>query len=218
MKKKNDKIIAMKKTKRLLLIIKNIGVLSVFFLVLFSFTLNAQSKQNLARDLAYFTRLLEQSPNDPDVNYNIAQVYFFMGKLDEAIKHLEITLFFRPDDYEAAFKKALIYKETGRLRDARKTLVQLCEKNSTDARVWYELGVTYSDLADYNKSVSAFQKALQHCKKEEEKYRINYYAGLVHLSNRDFSGFKDCLDRLRGSEIYHENLLRVGRLWKSDLD
>lgn len=159
---------------------------------------------------------MQKFPEDADLNYNMAQASFLLGKTDQAIKYLERTLFLASEDVEALLKLASLYRKIGRLADSRQLLIKASNLEKESADVWYELGVVYSDLADYQNGISAFQKALHFSRNEEQKFLIIYYTGLLYLSDRDYENFKDCLRRLRSSQKYYVELEKLGRLWRSD--
>lgn len=188
---------------------------SLPFLLLFVFIMQSLCSRDLQQDLSHFESQLLQKPDDPDVNYNMAQVYFLMGKTDEAIRFLERTIFLDPNDSQSMLRLASIYRKIGKLAEARKILLSAISLSSENVDIWYELGVVYSDLADYSSGIAAFQKALHLSRSEDQKYQIIYYTGLLHLSNRDWTNFKDCRRRLRGSEKFYPELERLGKLWKN---
>lgn len=188
----------------------------VFLQCIFLPSLPAQNNQNLEEDLRYFQSQLEQQPNSPDLNYNMAQVHFLMGNIDESIRFLERTIFLDPSDKEARLKLASIYRKIGKLWDARELLKSAVKTSPKSSDIWYELGITLTDLASYQEALTAFQNALQYCSTDEQKYLIIYYSGILHLSNRDYTRFKECLQRLAKSPKHYVELKKLGRLWKSD--
>lgn len=176
-------------------------------------TLSAQISQQLQDDLSTFQQQLQLYPDDPDINYNIAQVYYRLNKLDMAAKHLERTLFVDSDDAEAKIKLATIYWKFGKLALARDLLLQAVELRSDDSDAWYGLGIVWADLADRQQAIAAFDKAWQYCSDAEQKSLIIYYSGLVFLAARDLTGFKKTLDRLPATSKYYEQLQKLGQFW-----
>jgi tetratricopeptide (TPR) repeat protein len=170
---------------------------------------------DLKQDLEYYQEQLRQNPKDPNVNYNMGQVYFFMGKTDEAIRYLERAIYLNDKDNEAMLKLASIYRKIGHLSEALRLLKNAARIDDSNSEIWYETGVVYSDLADYQAGIEAFQKALHLSRSEEQKFLIIYYTGLLHLSNRDWENYSDCLRRLRPAPSYYSELEKLGRLWKN---
>lgn len=168
--------------------------------------------QQLQRDLVYFEEQLSENPDDPDLNYNIAQVYFLMGKLDPAIKHLEKTVMLAPGDFEAVLNLASTYRKIGKLADARDVLLRGTQLIATNPHLLYELGVVHSDLANYQSAINAFNKAMQFSTEEGQKQRIIYYIGLAQLTDRNFAGFKATLDQLSKTSEYYQPLKNLGSL------
>jgi tetratricopeptide (TPR) repeat protein len=186
--------------------------------LIFTPALSGQAPRNLEQDLQFFESQLQQYPESPDLNYNMAQVYFLMGNMDQAIRFLERTIYLADDDSEAMLKLASIYRKIGKLADARNLLKRAADISPKNFEIWYELAIAYSDLANSAAALDAFQKALQYSSNQKQTDMVIYYMGLLHLSNRDYERFKYHLDRLKKSGEYYEPLKKLGQLWKPDLD
>ncbi|GAB4279214.1 MAG: hypothetical protein Kow0029_23020 [Candidatus Rifleibacteriota bacterium] len=191
------------------------GLLIPFILILHLFTPGVILADNraLENDLYFFSEQLEQQPQNPDLNYNMAQIYFLMGNIDEAIRFLERTLFLSPDDVEASIKLSSIYRKIGRLWDSRHILENAAKLQQNNPDIWYELGVVLSDLAAYPESLEAFKKALQYSRNEEQKNLVLYYLGIQYLTSRDYDHFQSCLQRLPESSQYYKELKKLGQFW-----
>lgn len=137
-----------------------------------------------------------------------------MNKMDLAIRYLERTIYLVPDDVEAMARLATIYWKIGKLASARDLLKKVVVQTPEDSESWYGLGIVFSDLADYPKSLAAFKTALELCEDNEKKSLIIYYIGLVHLANRDHSGYKAALEQLKSVAEYYEPLKKLGNLWE----
>lgn len=168
------------------------------------------------QDIEVFQKQLLQNPNDPDLNYNMAQAYFLLGNTDQTIRYLERTLSLSPGDAMVMLKLASVYRKIGHLADARTLLLRAVDIAPEEADFWYELGVVYSDLANYEAGIKAFQKALHSSRSEDQKFLIIYYTGLLHLSNRDWGNYQDCLRRLRPEPKYYDELKKLGHFWRKD--
>ncbi len=188
---------------------------NLFLFLLMLFMVNLSFARDLQQDLQYYQEQLRQNPQDPNVNYNMGQVYFFMGKTDEAIRYLERAIHLNDQDSEAMLKLASIYRKIGHLSEALQLLKTAAQIDASNCEIWYETGVVHSDLADYQAGIAAFQKALHLSRSEDQKFLIIYYTGLLHLSNRDWENYADCLRRLKPSPKYYQELEKLGRLWKN---
>lgn len=177
--------------------------------------MSAQDIQSLQEDLNQFEYQLRLEPDNPDVNYNIAQVYFRMNKIDLAIRYLERTLYLSSDDAQAITRLATLYWKIGKLACARDLLQKAIKMTPQDSETWYGFGIVLSDLADYPGALAAFEKAWQLSPDPEQKNLILYYTGLVHLSNRDFVGYQSTLERLKTVHVYFDPLKKMGSFWEN---
>lgn len=174
----------------------------------------AQNGQNLQEDIELFESQLKQEPNSPDINYNIAQAYFLMNKIDLAVKFLEKTVFLAPDDCEAIARLASIYWKIGKLANARDLFSRAVKMSPEDSGLWYGMGMVLADLAAGQEALRAFEKALQYCHDEEQKKLIIYYTGLIHLTNRDYPAFAKSLQQLKNAPEHYKELEKLGKLWR----
>ena len=184
----------------------------LLFSMMIIFPSHAQDQQQLQQDLLYFEEQLRWHPDDPDLNYNMAQVYFLLGKLDPAIKHLEKTLLVAPGDFEALLHLASIYRKIGKLAEARDLLLKGTALITDNPDLWYELGVVHSDLANYQPAVDAFTKALTFTRSDEQKQQILYYIAVSHLTARDFASFKKAMAQLDQQSDFYPALKKLGDL------
>ena len=174
--------------------------------------LSAQTPLQLQQDLLYFEEQLRSYPNDPDLHYNMAKVYFLLGKTDLAIRYLEKTILLAPTDHEAVLALASTMRKIGHLANARDVLLKSLLQIKDNPDIWYELGVVHSDLANYRPAVEAFANALKFSKDEEQKQLIIYYTGLAHLTDRNFTDFSATLAKLKPDSEYYKALQSLGKM------
>ena len=173
-------------------------------MILFTAFLSAQTPLQLQQDLLHFEEQLRYYPDDPDLHYNMAQVYFLLKKPDFAIRYLEKTILLAPSDQEAVLTLASTFRKIGHLANARDVMLKGLLQIKDNPDIWYELGVIHSDLANYRPAVEAFNRALEFSTNEEQKQRIIYYTGLAQLTDRNFADFAKTLAKLQpGSEYFN---------------
>jgi len=203
-------------------IMKKTGKTSIkdhLILVLFAFcmtfctgSLSAQTPMQLQQDLLYFEEQLRSYPNDPDLHYNMAKVYFLLGKTDLAIRFLEKTILLAPTDHEAVLALASTMRKIGHLANARDVLIKSLQQIKDNPDIWYELGIVHSDLANYRPAVEAFANALKFSNDEKQKQVIIYYTGLAQLTDRNFKDFSETLAKLKPGSEYYKALQSLGEM------
>ncbi len=187
-------------------------VLFIFCMTFFTGFLSAQISMQLQQDLLYFEEQLRSYPNDPDLHYNMAKVYFLLGKTDLAIRYLEKTILLAPTDHEAVLAIASTMRKIGHLANARDVLVKSLALIKNNPDIWYELGVVHSDLANYRPAVEAFANSLKFSNDDEQKQRTIYYTGLAQLTDRNFKDFSDTLAKLKPGSEYFKALQSLGEM------
>lgn len=200
----------MKKTGKASIKARLALVLFTFCMTFFTGFLSAQTPLQLQQDLLYFEEQLRSYPNDPDLHYNMAKVYFLLGKTDLAIRYLEKTILLAPTDHEAVLALASTLRKIGHLANARDVLVKSLGPIKNNPDIWYELGVVHSDLANYRPAVEAFANALQFSNDDEQKQIIIYYTGLAQLTDRNFKDFSEALAKLKHDSEYYKALQSLG--------
>jgi len=187
-------------------------VLFAFCMIFCTGFLSAQTPMQLQQDLLYFEEQLRSYPNDPDLHYNMAKVYFLLGKTDLAIRYLEKTILLAPTDHEAVLALASTMRKIGHLANARDVLTKSLLLIRENPDIWYELGVVHSDLANYRPAVEAFANALKFSNNDEQKQIIIYYTGLAQLTDRNFKDFSETLAKLKPDSEYHKALQSLGEM------
>lgn len=200
----------MKKTGKASIKARLALVLFTFCMTFFTGFLSAQTPLQLQQDLLYFEEQLRSYPNDPDLHYNMAKVYFLLGKTDLAIRYLEKTILLAPTDHEAVLALASTMRKIGHLANARDVLSKSLLQIKGNSDIWYELGVVHSDLANYRPAVEAFANALQFSNDDEQKQIIIYYTGLAQLTDRNFKDFSETLVKLKHDSEYYKALQSLG--------
>ena len=202
----------MKKTSKTSIKDHLILVLFAFCMTFCTGFLSAQTSMQLQQDLLYFEEQLRSYPNDPDLHYNMAKVYFLLGKTDLAIRYLEKTILLAPTDHEAVLALASTMRKIGHLANARDVLIKSLQQIKSNPDIWYELGVVHSDLANYRPAVEAFANALKFSNDEEQKQIIIYYTGLAQLTDRNFKDFSSTLAKLKPGSEYYKALQSLGEM------
>ncbi len=121
--------------------------------------LDKKGKVNEA--IALLTRLIDERKGFVTAYYDLAQVYYHMDRLSEAINVLKLGMERVPPDYElfSNFVSSLViarrYDEV--IAAIKGSKFQAME---TDPAAWVNLGVAYSNKGDLDNAKTAYEKAL----------------------------------------------------------
>ena len=84
----------------------------------------AYKSNDLAGAVSHYSRAVELQPDDPEANLGLAKALMDMKETKRAQALLEQTVRLDPTIAEAHFRLATIYRETGRIPDAKRELEQ----------------------------------------------------------------------------------------------
>ncbi|XP_072160483.1 protein O-mannosyl-transferase Tmtc3 [Bemisia tabaci] len=95
-----------------------------------------------------YERALFYDSNNPDIYYNLGVVFLEQGKASQALAYLDKALEFDPEHEQALLNSAILLQELGRAelrKVARERLLKLLQKDSTNERVHFNLGMLAMD-------------------------------------------------------------------------
>lgn len=111
-----------------------------------------------------YERALFYDSNNPDIYYNLGVVFLEQGKASQALAYLDKALEFDPDHEQALLNSAILLQELGRAelrKVARERLHKLLQKDSTNERVYFNLGMLAMDDRDLSEAEHWFRRAIQ---------------------------------------------------------
>jgi tetratricopeptide (TPR) repeat protein len=126
-----------------------------------------------------FTNIREQDTESrlPEIVKNIALIYSKQGSLDKAKKAFEDARLISPNDAQLLASEANFYfKEFDDLDKFVELSDMAVKADPNNHIIWFNLGVVYSDLNNYQKSYESYQKSIE----VNEKY-YNSYLNLAAL-------------------------------------
>ncbi|KAK6626408.1 Protein O-mannosyl-transferase tmtc3 [Polyplax serrata] len=111
-----------------------------------------------------YERALFYDSNNPDIYYNLGVVFLEQGKASQALVYLAKALEFGPDHEQALLNSAILLQELGRVelrKIAKEGLLKLLQKDASNERVYFNLGMLAMDDHDIHGAERWFRLAVQ---------------------------------------------------------
>ncbi|MBN6188933.1 tetratricopeptide repeat protein [Aneurinibacillus sp. BA2021] len=124
--------------------------------------------------IALLDELIEQHPEVHYLYGTRAHIFREIGREEEAIQDIDRAIAINPESFHYWYTRALAYQDTGHfaesVADFREAIRR--EDPSTVYSTWYEMGVSYLRLEDYEQAIAALEKCVED---EEKALPIFYY-------------------------------------------
>ena len=134
--------------------------------------------------LALYQAILDENPNDPQMQYAVGSVYYLMVAFGDAIRHLTESRRLDPDQLLSPYYLAMIAQKQGRNEEAIRTFEEILEDHPDHALSYEGLAVSQFKTRQYEAARSNFETAL---KLDPQSARANYQLGqlLVRMGLRE---------------------------------
>lgn len=137
---------------------------------LVSRAMDSLSRDNPGRARDYLTRLDDRYRYEPEVLLAHAMVDRMAGERDEAMVHYETLLQVEPAHPGAANDLALLYREEGRIKEARGLLTTALDEHPDQPRLHYNLAVLYElYLVDLDRALTHYRAYQERTDEEDEE-------------------------------------------------
>jgi tetratricopeptide (TPR) repeat protein len=149
------------------------------------------SQKDLDNAVNAFMAAIKIAPNYYEANKELAKVYVLCNKQNTAIKLLDKMLTERPDDAEAFYLRAEIYRQSNNIEQALMDL-NIAKKIKPDfADVYGAYGIIFAERMDYKKAIDNFNEAIKLNPKEMQYYlnrgNVYYHEKLYDDAIKDYS-------------------------------
>ena len=111
-----------------------------------------------------------------------------MSDIDR-IQDLQDTLAKDEQNFQARRELALILLDNGYSKEALQHLLYLKEFFSDDSGIYYNLGIVYEKIKQYNKATDAYQTAIKLAPEEADAY---FNLGLVYIEQKKYDEGIEC--------------------------
>ncbi|GAB5538995.1 MAG: hypothetical protein Salg2KO_10980 [Salibacteraceae bacterium] len=110
--------------------------------------------------LIEYRKAYEVAPKNAFVNYEMALAYYNLGNIKKAQEFAKVAA---KEDSESGVQGVVllgtIYDEQGNTKKSIKTYEKAIKRFGDYYLLWFNLGVTYSSMADYDMAAKAFMKS-----------------------------------------------------------
>ena len=112
--------------------------------------------------------LLEVKGKDADLRKNIANIYYKLGRLDDAMIAYEEALALDPNDTHIISRLAMMYQEKGNSKEAIEMYDRAIAANPEKTDLWFNRGILYFNMENYEEAVKSFNKVVELNPKDAE--------------------------------------------------
>ncbi|MBI3038254.1 tetratricopeptide repeat protein [bacterium] len=142
----------------------------------------------LGKDLESFEAELKKNPLDANINFDLATIHYRLNHIEEAKKFLAKVIFLNPKDFEATLLLGKIQRKAGDLHFAGETLQKASKLAPDNGEAWYEKGLVFSDLGQYDDAIQALQTAFNLSKPHDlvDLPYLRLYIGVLALAKGDY--------------------------------
>ncbi len=120
-----------------------------------------EKKKLLAQGIAYLRKSIDLCPEYCNAQTEIGDAYFQAGMYDSAEVHDKLALKINPKASEVLNNLAGVYFVTGKYADALRMCQQAVIIRPMYAQAYYNIGLCFNNLKNYDSSVVYLKKALQ---------------------------------------------------------
>jgi tetratricopeptide (TPR) repeat protein len=119
------------------------------------------SKQQYAKAIASFEKVVEKFPSQFEGFYNLGLSYLREGHIDQAIVYLEKAIDLNPESYECYRALGESYFQKGESEEAASALSHAVVLQPNNPMSHYNLGLVYDKMNRPKEALQAYQKAIE---------------------------------------------------------
>ncbi|HBZ00046.1 MAG TPA: hypothetical protein DEO84_01870 [candidate division Zixibacteria bacterium] len=131
-----------------------------------------------------------------DIHYKIAQSYFNLRNVNQAIQEYQIDVQLHPADTTAWTELSRIYEVSGNIPQAVLCYEKYLALSPNNGAAWFDLGKLYLKVPDQKLAAEAFEKAVSLKAKEAESYG---YLGKIYSDRKEFDKAFDAYNRFEAA-------------------
>ncbi|WP_420399729.1 tetratricopeptide repeat protein [Flagellimonas sp.] len=121
--------------------------------------MNAYNQKDYSLAITLFGKYLEQLPNDPLGNYNLATAYHAQRAFDASIEYYEKALKLDPGYADAANALGNAFRDKGDFKKAASAYEKALEINSSHAATHKDMGFLFFKQDEFKKAIAHYLKA-----------------------------------------------------------
>lgn len=132
----------------------------------------------MRRSIDEYVKAIDIRKNDYDSYYKIAELLNGLSQKEESITMLNNLLRKKPDYYKASNLLGDLLIENKKYKEATNVYLEALKYRTADYDMYYNLGIAYTMLNDFQSAEEAYKKAAQI---NHLKYNTNYTLGQIAL-------------------------------------
>ena len=105
--------------------------------------------------------VLEVKEKDVDLRKNIANIYYKLERLDEAMIGYEEALVLDPKDTHIISRLAMMYQEKGNSKEAIEMYDRALAESPEKTDLWFNRGILFFNMENYEEAVKSFNKVIE---------------------------------------------------------
>src|SRR5258708_4661279 len=146
------------------------------------------------RDKSCLASVLKSSPGYSSAEYlaAAAEAYLMLGRNGEAISAIDAAVKSKPGDYELLMQRGRTYQRGGDQIQAIESFL-LAAKGKQSSEIFYDLGLSFFLLHEYERAGRHFTHAVQ---LDEKSHKAEFMLGVIDVLKEDnLAGAKMHLER-----------------------
>ncbi len=160
-------------------------------------------KKNWLKALHYFLKTKDIAPEFLPSYYEIAEIYYRRGFIDDAIKIVNEALEINPNDLQGNFALANLLFAKNQPKEALKVYLKINEElRDTSAELCFNMAMAYHAIGNSKKAIDSLEKAI-----ELDPYFLDAYdmAGRIYFERGDMGSSEDAFKIILELEPDHLN-------------
>ena len=116
---------------------------------------------DFSKEIEALEQILQRDPEDFAALAQMGNIYYDMGRFNDAIPYYKKALMVNPDDFNVRTDMGTCYHYSGQHERAIQEFESVLQKNPNFAAAWYNIGIVkYSGLGDSKGAMEAWEKLL----------------------------------------------------------
>jgi|MudIll2142460700_1097286.scaffolds.fasta_scaffold24936_2 tetratricopeptide (TPR) repeat protein len=187
---------------------------SIFIVLIMSYSVVSINRNAIWREeLTLWNDSIKKSPESSLAQYNYGNALKSLGKIDEAMEHIQIAIKLQPEIGHYRNSLAELYINKGHINQAIQQYLVAIDLQPEDAQAYNNLATVYAEYGALNKAIIYFEKAVFH-----QPYNADYHYNLgvtysdIGLVDKAIEHLEFAVKLNPGDPVYRETLDRTNRI------
>ncbi|WP_147296588.1 tetratricopeptide repeat protein [Flagellimonas nanhaiensis] len=169
--------------------------------------MDAYNQKNFSTAVSLFARYLEELPNDPIGNYNLATAYHAQQDYETSVSYYQKALELDPKYADAADALGNAFRDKGDFKNARLSYEQALKINPSHVAANKNLGFLYFKQEDFKKAIAHYLKVVELNPNEDDAHnQLGFCYFKLYGFTKASSHFQKAVDLNPTNPTYKDNL------------